>query len=76
MEAQVDWSLALSVIALFLTIPLGIASNLLTPRLISYLERRRLIKTQQSRKEALVIYNRIKAFHAQERPVSMVHHGR
>jgi hypothetical protein len=45
-----------------LAIPLGIATNLLTPRVVSYLDKRRLIKTGKTRKQALLIYNRIRAF--------------
>jgi hypothetical protein len=57
-----DIALWVSVVSLVLIVPLGIASNLLTPRLISYLERRKLIKTRKTKEQALRTYNRIKAF--------------
>jgi hypothetical protein len=52
----------LGITALVLAVPMGITSNLLTPRLVSYLEKRKLIKARKTREQALQIYNRIKAF--------------
>jgi hypothetical protein len=57
-----DLSAWISIIALILIIPAGIASNLLTPRFVSYLGRRRLIKTHKTKQQALQFFNRIKAF--------------
>jgi hypothetical protein len=54
-----DWSLLLG---LALSVPLSIIANILTPRLIAYLERRRLIKTNKTREQAQRIYERIKDF--------------
>jgi hypothetical protein len=45
-----------------LGIVVDVASPLFTPRLISYLEKRKLIKTHKTRQQALQIYNRIRAF--------------
>jgi hypothetical protein len=59
---NIDIALWIGVASLMLALPLGIASNLLTPRLISYLEKRKLIKTRKTRQQALLIYNRIRAF--------------
>ena len=59
---NVDIALWIGVASLVLAVPLGIASNLLTPRLISYLEKRKLIKTHKTRQQALQIYSRIRAF--------------
>ena len=59
---DIDAGLAVAVIGLVLAIPLGIASNLLTSRLISFLEKRKLIKTHKTRQQALLVYNRIRAF--------------
>ena len=59
---DIDAGLAVAVIALVLAIPLGIASNLLTSRWISFLEKRKLIKTHKTRQQALLVYNRIRAF--------------
>jgi hypothetical protein len=50
------------IISLVLAIPLGIASNLPTTRLLSYLERRRLIKARKTRQQALQVYKRVRAF--------------
>jgi cell division protein FtsW (lipid II flippase) len=58
-----DLSAWISIAALVLVIPLGVASNLLTYRFSSYLEQRKLIKTHKTRQQALQIYKRIKAFH-------------
>jgi hypothetical protein len=59
---DIDVGLAIAVIGLVLAIPLGIAANLLTSRLISFLEKRKLIKTHKTRQQALQIYNRTRAF--------------
>jgi hypothetical protein len=62
MEGHMDWGFWLGVSALILAIPLGVITNLLTPRVMSFLERRKLIKTHKSRRQALQIYNRMRAF--------------
>jgi hypothetical protein len=54
-----DW---LGVVSLVLAIPLGIASSLLTTRLVSYLEKRRLIKTHRTREQDLATYRNIESF--------------
>jgi uncharacterized membrane protein len=59
---HIDWSLVASVVSLALVIPLGIASNLLTPLLIAYLEKRKLIKSNRSKEQELANYKRVKAF--------------
>ena len=58
-----DLSAWISITALVLIVPLGIASNLLTLRFASFLERRKLIKTHKTRQQALQGYEHIKAFH-------------
>jgi len=55
-------ALWVGVISLVLTVPMSIASIILTPRLLSYLEKRKLIKARKTREQALQIYNRIRAF--------------
>jgi|HubBroStandDraft_6_1064221.scaffolds.fasta_scaffold354781_3 fatty acid desaturase len=50
------------VVGLVLTIPLNIASNLLTPRVINYLERRKIIKSHRSKEQELANYKRVDAF--------------
>jgi hypothetical protein len=59
-KMDIDWVGV--VIGLVLAIPLSIAANLLTPRWISFLEKRKLIKRHKTRQQALQIYNRIRAF--------------
>ena len=62
-----DLSAWISIAAMVLVIPLGVASNLLTLRFVSFLERRKLIKTHKTREQALQGYKRIKAFHEGKR---------
>ena len=66
MEPNIDIGLWVTVIGILvgivLAIPLAVAANLLTPRVSSYLERRKLIRTGKTRKQALLVYNRIRAF--------------
>jgi membrane protein implicated in regulation of membrane protease activity len=55
-------ALWIGVMSLVLAVPLAVAANLLTPHVFSYLEKRRLIKARKTRTQALLIYNRIRAF--------------
>jgi len=63
---NIDAALWVSVIGIVvgvaLAIPLAVAANLLTPRVGSYLEKRKLIRAGKTRKQALLEYNRIRAF--------------
>ncbi len=52
----------LGIISLVLAIPLGIATNLLTPRLVDYLGRRKLIKTTNTKEQELKAYQQVKDF--------------
>jgi UDP-N-acetylmuramyl pentapeptide phosphotransferase/UDP-N-acetylglucosamine-1-phosphate transferase len=61
-SGHIDWSLIASVVSLVLVIPLGIASNLLTPLLIAYLQKRKLVKTNRSKEQELANYKRVEAF--------------
>jgi hypothetical protein len=61
-EIEMNIDLLLVVVGWLLAVPIGIASNLLTSRLTSYLEKRKLIKAHKTRQQALQIYNRIRAF--------------
>jgi hypothetical protein len=54
-----DW---LGIVSLVLAIPLGIATNLLTPRLVDYLGRRKLVKTTRTKEQELRAYHQVKAF--------------
>jgi hypothetical protein len=64
-SGNIDWGIvgfAFSIVALVLVVPLGIASNLLTPRLITYLEKRKLIKSNRSKEQELAHYKRVEVF--------------
>jgi hypothetical protein len=61
-EGVVDLGLWLSILSLVLVIPLGIASNLLTPRLVAYLDRRKLLRSHQTKEQDVAAYKRIEAF--------------
>jgi hypothetical protein len=54
------------VITLIVGIPiaygLALLANLHTPRLVQFLDRRKLLKTHKTKKQALAVFNRIKAF--------------
>ena len=56
---SIDWGTVL--LSIPLGIASGIASNLLTPRLLRFLENRKLIKRTKSKQQALQHYERIKA---------------
>lgn len=67
MEAlrNVDW-LTL-VIGVFLGVPvayvIGILAHMHTPKVVQFLENRKLVKRYKTRQQALVVFNRIKSFH-------------
>jgi hypothetical protein len=41
---------------------MGVATNMLTPRFVSYLENRRLIKSNRSQEQDIAAYRRVEAF--------------
>jgi membrane glycosyltransferase len=53
-----DW---FSLIALVLSFPLAVAGTLFAPRLLRFLENRKLIKTKKTKQQALQHYQHIKA---------------
>ncbi len=59
------------IITLIVGIPgaylIGILANLHTPRLIEFLDRRKLLKTHKTKKQALRVFNRIKSFRSGKR---------
>lgn len=59
---NVDIGLWLGVLSLLLVVPLGIATNLLTPRVVAYLEKRKLLKTHRTKEQDLAAYQQIEAF--------------
>jgi hypothetical protein len=55
----VDW---LAITFFLLSIPASIGANLLTPRLVAYLERRKLIKSNRTQEQDLKAFRSIEAF--------------
>ena len=55
------------VVTLLVGIPgayfIAILANMHTPKLVSFLESRKLLKKHKTRQQALVVFNRIKSFH-------------
>jgi len=45
-----------------LSIPMGIATNMLTPRFVAYLEKRKLIKSNRTKEQDIAAYRSIEAF--------------
>lgn len=62
MNNEINWGVVICIVSLTLVIPLGIATNLLTPRFIAYLEKRKLIKAHRSKEQELANYKRVEAF--------------
>jgi hypothetical protein len=64
-SGKIDWGvvgLVFSIVALVLSVPLGIASNLLALRFLAYLEKRKLIKSNRSKEQEIANYKRVEAF--------------
>lgn len=57
-----DISTWISIAALVLVIPLGVATNLVTPKVVGHLEQRKLIKTHRTREQQISEYRRIEDF--------------
>jgi hypothetical protein len=57
-----DISFWLSVLSLALAIPLGVVTNLLTPRFVAYLEQRKLIKSNRTKEQDIAAYRSVEAF--------------
>jgi hypothetical protein len=58
----VDISIWLGIAFFLLSIPMGIATNMLTPRFVAYLEKRKLIKFNRSREQDIAAYRSVEAF--------------
>jgi hypothetical protein len=58
-SAKVDW---LGITFFLLSIAASIGANLLTPRLVAYLERRKLIKSNRTQEQDLKAFRSIEAF--------------
>ena len=59
--AKLDIGLVFGIVALVLAIPLGVAANVLTPRLLASLEKRKLVTQVRNREQELRTYRHIKA---------------
>jgi hypothetical protein len=49
-EGGVDISVWLGLVLFLLSIPMGVAINMLTPRFVAYLEKRKLIKSNRTKR--------------------------
>jgi hypothetical protein len=61
-RGNVDVGSWIGVVSLALALPVGVASILITPRLVAYLEKRKLIKSHRSKEQDLAAYRNIEAF--------------
>jgi len=61
-STQMDLATLLGIIGLVLTVPLGVASHFIYNWSAQWLERRRLIKTNQTKEQAIRQYKQIVAF--------------
>jgi amino acid permease len=64
-SGKIDWGIVgfvFSIVALVLSVPLGIASHLLAHRFLAYLEKRKLIKSNRSKEQEIANYKRVEAF--------------
>jgi len=61
---HIDWATLL--VGMFLGIPItyviGMLANIHAPRLVQFLDQRKLLKHAKTKKQALLVFNRIKAF--------------
>jgi preprotein translocase subunit SecG len=57
-----DISIWLGIAFFLLSIPMGIATNMLTPRLVAYLEKRKLVKSSRTKEQDIATYRSIEAF--------------
>jgi hypothetical protein len=58
----VDISVWLGVSFFLLSIPMGVATNMLTPRFVAYLEKRKLIKSNRTKEQDIAAYRIIEAY--------------
>jgi hypothetical protein len=61
-SGNVDISIWLGIAFFVLSIPMGIATNILTPRLVAYLEKRKLVKSNRTKEQDIATYRGIEAF--------------
>ena len=60
---RLDVGAWVGIVALILAIPVGVMSHVLGHRVQVYLEKRKLIRSNATRQQAVRVYNRIKSFH-------------
>jgi hypothetical protein len=58
----VDWSFWLGIIFFVLSVPMGFAINILTPRLDAFMAKRKLVKSNRTRAQDIAAYRSIEAF--------------
>ena len=64
---RLDVGAWVGIVTLILSIPVGVMSHVLGHRVQVYLEKRKLIKSNATRQQAIRMYNRIKSFHNRTR---------
>jgi hypothetical protein len=64
---QLDVGAWVGIITLILAIPVGVMSHVLGHRFLLHLEKRKLVKGDATRQQAIRQYNRIKSFHNRTR---------
>jgi hypothetical protein len=60
-RGAVDISTWLGIAFFVLSIPMGVATNMLTPRFVAYLEQRKLIKSNRTKEQDIATYRSIEA---------------
>jgi len=64
---RLDVGAAVGIVALILAIPVGVMSHVLGHRFLQQLEKRKLVKANATRQQAIRTYNLIKSFHNRTR---------
>jgi hypothetical protein len=67
MSDNLDVGAWIGIVSLVLAIPVGVLSHLIAERIKGTLAKRKLVKTDQTRQQAIRAYNTIKAFHDRTR---------
>ena len=61
-EGDLDFSAWMGIAFFLLSIPMGVATNMLTPRFVAYLDKRKLIKSHRTKEQDIAAYRSIEAF--------------
>jgi hypothetical protein len=67
MSDRLDLGAWVGIISLALAIPVGVLSHVIGQHFSRYLEKRKLVKGDSTRRQAIAAYNRVKAFHNRTR---------